>query len=258
MIIRVAKRNHPYVQIDKTALEDSRLSFRAKGLHAYLLSRPDEWNPNREHLATVSTEGRDAVAKALKELELAGYLIRRRYRDKETNRFKWVGTVYEVSQTPLTGKPPMGNQATDSPPTENPPVISNRVTRTENNKTPSADKPREASKGKRYPAEWYAQLVEAYQEIKGIQLNGPELDPIRRDLKLIFRAGHTPEDVQGCMEAFAASDQDWTAVWTIKTIRAKLAEWKAGKLALSGPPRKGRFQAATGSGEDYSAFVKNG
>jgi len=105
VIIRVQKRDHPFVIIDKSALEDRRLSFRAKGLHAYLLSRPDNWVPNREHLATVSTEGIFAVRTVLKELEDAGYITREKERDQH-GHFEHVTTVYETCKSPLVDDPP--------------------------------------------------------------------------------------------------------------------------------------------------------
>ncbi len=40
-IIRVKKCQNNFVMMDKTFLEDTRLSFKAKGILAYLLSKPD-------------------------------------------------------------------------------------------------------------------------------------------------------------------------------------------------------------------------
>ena len=37
------KRDNPYLTIDKTALNDKRLTWQAKGLHAYLMGLPDDW-----------------------------------------------------------------------------------------------------------------------------------------------------------------------------------------------------------------------
>ena len=42
-VIRVKKRPSNFVMMDKTFLEDDRLSYKAKGLLAYLLSKPDDW-----------------------------------------------------------------------------------------------------------------------------------------------------------------------------------------------------------------------
>lgn len=70
---------------------NTQLSFRARGLLSYVL----EHNAKRGFLPLQSevlmhhtTEGRDAVRRALKELEDAGYVERRKYRDPLTQRFQ--------------------------------------------------------------------------------------------------------------------------------------------------------------------------
>jgi len=75
-LIRTKKNAQtPYVMLDTTALNDSRLSFRAKGLHAYLMTRRQDGNVSLARLALVSpTEGQHAIEDALHELVQAGYL----------------------------------------------------------------------------------------------------------------------------------------------------------------------------------------
>lgn len=53
-------------------LENPRLSFKAKGLWAYCMSKSEDWQFHVRHLATVSKDGVDAVYSALKELEVEG------------------------------------------------------------------------------------------------------------------------------------------------------------------------------------------
>ncbi|MFJ8314232.1 MULTISPECIES: hypothetical protein [unclassified Streptomyces] len=55
------------------ALADSRLSFRARGILAFLISKPDSWRVRAESIAAAGKEGREAVRTALKELREAGY-----------------------------------------------------------------------------------------------------------------------------------------------------------------------------------------
>lgn len=81
---------------------DRRLSFRARGLLALMLSYPVDWEFNRDWLARQSDqEGVSAVRTALKELEAAGYLMRRRVR--VNGRFTWEQTIYRHSQKPAGG-----------------------------------------------------------------------------------------------------------------------------------------------------------
>jgi uncharacterized phage protein (TIGR02220 family) len=72
-IIHVTKRENPYAQIDKRCLEDDRLSWRSKGILAYLLSKPNDWQVSVADLQARGREGREAVQAALKELQAAGY-----------------------------------------------------------------------------------------------------------------------------------------------------------------------------------------
>lgn len=76
MKITRARRRQNFTVIPNEAIDDERMSFRARGLLAYLLSRPDGWTTSAERLASVATEGRDAVRTALREIEDAGYLRR--------------------------------------------------------------------------------------------------------------------------------------------------------------------------------------
>jgi hypothetical protein len=81
-VIRIKKaRLKPYVILDTTALNDVRLSFRAKGLHTYLMAKPDDWDGSIETLSQESrNEGRKSIRSAIQELEEAGYAILKRHR----------------------------------------------------------------------------------------------------------------------------------------------------------------------------------
>lgn len=82
MIIRT-KKNSNYTVINNSVLEDTRLSWRAKGIAAFLLSKPDNWEINHTYLWKHGKEGRDAILAAMKELEQCGYLIRTRTQGKD-------------------------------------------------------------------------------------------------------------------------------------------------------------------------------
>lgn len=73
-------------------LNDSRLSFRARGALAWLLDKPDDWTTNAEQMSGATSEGRDAVRAALTELETVGYLERKQWRDTKTKvwRSEWI------------------------------------------------------------------------------------------------------------------------------------------------------------------------
>lgn len=50
-------------------LNQSDISLKAKGLFAYIQSKPDGWDFSSERIANDHTDGRDGIRSALKELE---------------------------------------------------------------------------------------------------------------------------------------------------------------------------------------------
>ena len=72
-IVKIKKKENPYVQIDKQGIEDNKLSWGATGLLTYLIGRPDNWSINITHLATVKTDKRDSTRKFLNELREFNY-----------------------------------------------------------------------------------------------------------------------------------------------------------------------------------------
>ncbi len=100
-IVRVSKRER-FVVMDKTGLEDSRLSFKAKGLLAYLLTKPDKWSISYRQLEKVGPDRKTVVLSALKELENGGYLHRERIH--VNGLYDWEQVLYEVPlNAPVSG-----------------------------------------------------------------------------------------------------------------------------------------------------------
>lgn len=71
MIIR---SYNPYIVVHKKALEDSRLSFGAAGLLAYLSTREDEYLGKVEDVAETHQTALDDVYEYMWELVEAGYV----------------------------------------------------------------------------------------------------------------------------------------------------------------------------------------
>ena len=72
-IIKVLKRENPYVQIDKTGIDDPNLSWEATGLLTYLVGRPNNWKVNVMHLSSVKKNKETSTRKALLELRKYNY-----------------------------------------------------------------------------------------------------------------------------------------------------------------------------------------
>jgi len=93
---------------------DSRLSYRARGVLIAILVRPDNWQTSAQSLSRHGSEGRDAVRNALLELETAGYLIRRKIRNKD-GTFSAEAVVYDFPQVrPAPENPTPDNQASEN------------------------------------------------------------------------------------------------------------------------------------------------
>lgn len=95
-IFRVQKNpDNPYVMVDRRPIDNPNLSYRAKGVLTYLLSRPDGWEVNIGDLVNHGIEGRDALRATLSELREAGHLLYQQ--EREAGRFSTGKIlVYEV------------------------------------------------------------------------------------------------------------------------------------------------------------------
>lgn len=92
--LRRSKRQRPFTQIDNEIINNSALTWQAKGMLAYLLSKPDGWTFFEDDLVKRADNGKSSVRSILKELLETGYLIRgERMRDE--NGY-WKGYPYTV------------------------------------------------------------------------------------------------------------------------------------------------------------------
>jgi hypothetical protein len=76
MIVRGPRPADAFALIHREALADGRLSFKARGILAYLLALPDGAEISPERITKSGTDGERAVKSGLKELQDAGYLLR--------------------------------------------------------------------------------------------------------------------------------------------------------------------------------------
>ena len=112
-IIHISKRENPYAQIDKRVLGDNRLSWRAKGILAYLLSKPSGWKVNVKDIWNNGAEGRNAVQDCLVELQKIGYAELKTVTGEHGKLMgsQWIiteepkGGFSELTDKPKTGKP---------------------------------------------------------------------------------------------------------------------------------------------------------
>ena len=98
-MIERAPRSRSFTVLDNQVLNDPALSWGAKGLLAFILSKPDHWRTDRDHLARQGPDGEKTVRGLLRELEAAGYLTRQRHRDPR-GRIRWKRVVHELAVPP--------------------------------------------------------------------------------------------------------------------------------------------------------------
>jgi hypothetical protein len=153
-VLRIKRKEKNFLILDKTCLNESKISWGAKGLHSYLMGLPSDWRVRVLDLQNRATNGRDSVRALLNELEKAGYILKEWVRNTETGKFNCLEyVVYEVSQkqpekdntiypcpenpspeNPATENPSPENPATENPSPEDPPLININSSKYTNNK----------------------------------------------------------------------------------------------------------------------------
>jgi hypothetical protein len=93
-IIRIQKKRNNFVMLDKGFIEDERLSFKAKGILTYLLSKPDGWKVIVKDIVKHAKDGERAVYSGLKELKQYGYYQKKPVRENGLIAY-WESVVYE-------------------------------------------------------------------------------------------------------------------------------------------------------------------
>jgi hypothetical protein len=170
-----------FTQIPNAWVRDSRLTFKARGILAMLLSHIEGWQLNIYSIAQMNIEGRDAIRTAINELEALGYL--RREQPVSNGKFQ---EVVWITQDPdfSTISPPSGFPTTDKPMTENP-LYKNTIKKENHNKEASLfDEfwnayPRKLDKGKASKAFKSALKRASFEDIMA-GLQGYINDPTRK------------------------------------------------------------------------------
>ena len=108
--IRRDRANHVTI-LDQQLIRDSRLTWKARGIFAYLWSQSDEWDFNEVEVARHATDGRDSLRTGLKELEQYGYLDRKRIRNSagQVSSVQWTLHEKPMLENPTQEKPMWGN-----------------------------------------------------------------------------------------------------------------------------------------------------
>lgn len=125
------KRKNNFTMISNDVAEDSRMSWKAKGIFMYLWSKIglEDWTYNMADIVNQSKDKRDATLAGIKELELLGYVERIPNKASGT---KFSGYIYLLDDTPSLGDSVHeGFPATVFPVTGNPPLSNTEYNNTD-------------------------------------------------------------------------------------------------------------------------------
>jgi hypothetical protein len=188
-IIR-APRRHRFVVMDQRAVEDDRLSWAARGLLCYLLSRPDDWKVLVNDLRKRGNLGRDGIYRLLRELRTLGYARFQRLRDKHGRIRGGMYIIREIADSPDPGLPDTVLPETAAPDTANPgalPTTDLNLKRTTTT-TPTTTKERSSSCENENPAVLFASWVpDELQDTARTIVS--ELDPVEGQMVIDEWAG---------------------------------------------------------------------
>ena len=131
MRVEKMKRNG-FTIINNGVLNNTQLSWKAKGLFAYLWSQSDSWDFYEVEVLKHSTDGRASLRAGLKELEEHGYLKRYRNRDDKgiLRESKWI-----LSEQPMFDFPKLDKPTLDYPTLDNRTLTSTNQNNTNLNNT---------------------------------------------------------------------------------------------------------------------------
>ena len=95
-IFRIVKnKDNPFVMIDRRLTENPSLTWRAKGVLSYLLSRPDDWVINMNDLINRSCDSEYITRESVDELMAAGHVVRHRILNERKQVVRYEYSVHE-------------------------------------------------------------------------------------------------------------------------------------------------------------------
>ncbi len=114
-----------FTTINNDILNDTELSFKAKGLFSYLWSLPDDWVYYETEVVKHSTDGRASVRSGLEELEEKGYLKRGRERNEKG---QLVNADWQLADTPMFEKRTLEKRTLEKRTLENRTLLNTNLT----------------------------------------------------------------------------------------------------------------------------------
>lgn len=116
MSIYRIRHEREYFSLSNDIVNNPDISWKAKGILAYLLSKPNDWKVYANDIIEHSKDGETAVRAGINELIAAGYIIREKLRDDMGKIKEWEYTVLENPdvENPDVDNPVLGNHVLQS------------------------------------------------------------------------------------------------------------------------------------------------
>jgi DnaD/phage-associated family protein len=239
-IFRVVKsKDNPYVMIDRRPIENKNLSYKAKGILTYLMSRPDGWEVNITDLRNHGKEGAAALRTGLKELRDAHHVCY--HVDRDGGRITgWLIEVYEIPYDLPMGEQAEGVEAEISPDDDFQQVENQQV---ENRRQVLSTLSNNEKEIKKNDEAALATISKAYQSEIGM------LTPMIRE-ELIEASTAYP--VQWTLDAIHESASMNKRAW--KYVLAILTRWKAQGNQEAMKPQYPKTQGALKEPKGFDAI----
>lgn len=248
MAIIRQKRNNKFSILSNEMLDDTNMSFKARGLLAYMLSKPDDWKFYVSELTDHSSkDGEKAIRSALSEIESAGYLERHRDRD-DTGKFTGQDFI-------LSDKPHSQNRHDANRPDEKRPDDKGRLLSTDSTKNlnkPSTDNKKQysavkntAHSAKAEPHIPYKEIINYLNQKAGTHYRNTKTN--QRIIEPRFKEGATLDD---CKHAIDVCVSNWKGTNYEKYLRPSTI-FRASKFEgyVNSKPDKKQARSNSYSGE---------
>jgi hypothetical protein len=208
-------RGSKFARIDNSVLQNPSLSFRARGLLAYVLSMPKTWLHSAERFSAKSPDGESSIRSALLELRKAGYAKLAPVRDKNgTVRNRWEfrespslenrDAVQDAPSSVFRDSAPSGDLPRPVKPSPGSP----------NSGEPNSGEPGSGFPGLLETTEVETKLRETTEvETRGEKGPAPDFSPVQldqdelADIARLKGIGH--DQAQALLEMFNADRQRW-------------------------------------------------
>ena len=128
----VVKKKENFTTIHNNLILDESISWKAKGILIYMLSKPAGWKYKSSEIAKNATDGRDSVRNGLKELVENGYISRQKNSDGSLTYYifedKRQNNIKDYLQKSETENPKLENPKLENPKLDNPSVYKRKNT----------------------------------------------------------------------------------------------------------------------------------